>query len=102
MTRVCQVAWKLGKIPKDWQTGAIIPMYKKCDCKVCANYRGISLLNLPGKMYAKYREKKCREIMESKLEDSQCGFRLRCSTTVQIFALRQILGVCKGCLCVLC
>ena len=29
LTRVCQVAWKLGKTPRDWQTGVIIPIFKK-------------------------------------------------------------------------
>ena len=28
LTRVCQVAWKLGKTPRDWQTGVIIPIFK--------------------------------------------------------------------------
>ena len=27
LTRVCQVAWKFGKIPRDWQTGVIIPIF---------------------------------------------------------------------------
>ena len=53
LTRVCQVAWKLGKTPRDWQTGVIIPIFKQGDCKQCTNYRGISLLSLPGKVYAK-------------------------------------------------
>ena len=30
LTRVCQVAWKVGKTPRDWQTG-VIPIVKK-DC----------------------------------------------------------------------
>ena len=63
--RVCQVAWKFGKTPRDWQTGVIIPIFKKGDCKQCTSYRGISLLSLPGKVCAK-----CREIMESNLEDA--------------------------------
>ena len=29
LTRVCQVAWKFGKTPRDWQTGVIIPIFKK-------------------------------------------------------------------------
>ena len=33
LTRVCQVAWKFGKTPRDWQTGVIIPIFKKGDCK---------------------------------------------------------------------
>ena len=44
LTRVCQVEWKLGKTPRDWQTGVIIPIFKKGDRKQCTNYRGISLL----------------------------------------------------------
>ena len=39
LTRVCQVTWKLKKTPKDWQTGVIIPIYKKGDRKECTNYR---------------------------------------------------------------
>ena len=38
LTRVCQVAWKLGKTPKDWQTGVIVSIYKKSDRKECTNY----------------------------------------------------------------
>ena len=90
LTRVCQVAWKLDKTPRDWQTGVIIPIFKKGDRKQCTNYRGISLLSLPGKVYAKCLERKCREIVESKLEDRQCGFRPGRSTTDQIFTLKQI------------
>ena len=85
LTRVCQVVWKFGKTPRDWQTGAIIPIFKKGDRKQCTNYRGISLLSLPGKVYAKCLERKCREIVKSKLEDGQCGFRPSRSTTDQIF-----------------
>jgi len=29
LTRVCQVAWKFGKTPKEWQTSVIIPIFKK-------------------------------------------------------------------------
>ena len=46
LTRVCQVAWKLGKTPRDWQTGVIIRIFKKGDRKQCTNYKRISLLSL--------------------------------------------------------
>ena len=90
LTRVCQVAWKFGKTPRDWQTGMIIPIFKKGDRKQCTNYRRISLLSLPGKVYAKYLERKCREIVESKLEDGQYCFRPGRSTMDRIFTLKQI------------
>ena len=68
----------------------IIPIFKKGDSKQCTNYRRISLLSLPGKVYAKCLQRKCREIVELKLEDGQCGFRPGRSTTDQIFTLKQI------------
>ena len=42
------------------------------------------------KLYAKCLESKCRERVESKLEDGQCNFRPGGSTTYQIFTLKQI------------
>ena len=90
LTNVCQVAQKLRKTQKNWQTRVIVSTYKKGNRKECTNYRGISLLNLPEKKHAKYLERKCRETVKSKLEDGQCGFRPDRSTTDQIFTLRQI------------
>ena len=90
LTRVCQVARKFGKTPRDWQTGVIIPTFKKGYRKRCTNYRGISLFSLPGEVYDKCLERKCREIVESKLEDGQCSFCPSRSTTDQIFTLKQI------------
>ena len=75
------------------QSGVIIPIYKIDDRKECTNYREISLLSLPGKVYEKCLEQKCREIVESKLEDGQCGFRPGRNTTDQIFTLRKSLKI---------
>ena len=60
LTRVCQLAWKFNKTPRNWQTGVIIPIFKKEDRKQCTNSRGISLFSLPGKVYAKCLKRKCR------------------------------------------
>ena len=81
---------KVWKTPRDWQTAEIILISKKGDRKQCTNYREISFLRLPGKVCAKCLERKCREIVELKLEDDQCGFYLGRSTMDQIFTLRQI------------
>ena len=90
LTRVCQVARKYGKTPRDRKTGVVIPIYKKGDRKQCTSYRGISLLSLPGKICAKCLEKKRREIVKSTVENGQCGFRPDRSTKNQIFTLKQI------------
>ena len=83
-------AWEIGKTSKEWQTGVIIPTSKKGKRKECTNYRGISLFMLPGKVYAKCLERKCREIMKSNLKDGKCGFHLDRSTRNQILTLKQI------------
>ena len=65
LTRVCQVALKFGKTPRDWLTSVTTPIFKKGDRKQCTKYLGILLLSLPGKVYAKCLGRKCGEIVES-------------------------------------
>ena len=61
ITRSCQVTCRSGRrVPKDWQTGLIIPIHKKGDRKECTNYLGFSPLSIPGKVCGKYLEKWCR------------------------------------------
>ena len=71
----------------------------------CNIYRGISLLVYPEKMYAKCFEKRCREIIEPNLEDTQRGFRHGRSTTDQIFTFRknfhEIFGIYRRSPCML-
>lgn len=44
---------RTGQIPANWRKAIIIPIYKKGDAKVPANFRPISLLSIPGKVYAR-------------------------------------------------
>ncbi|TWW77340.1 hypothetical protein D4764_12G0007300 [Takifugu flavidus] len=47
LTRLCNIAWTSGAVPLDWQTGVVVPLFKKGDRRVCSNYREITLLSLP-------------------------------------------------------
>ena len=41
-----------GFVPEDWRSAVIVPLYKdKGERTKCKNYRGISLLNVAGKVY---------------------------------------------------
>ncbi|CAF3333272.1 unnamed protein product [Rotaria sp. Silwood2] len=91
LTRICGIVWRTGKAPTDWQTGIVIPIFKKGDQRECSNYRGITLLSLPGKVFARVLERRCRQIVEPQLQENQCGFRAGRSTIDQIFTLQQII-----------
>ncbi len=53
MVKICQVAWE-GGVPADWTKAIIVPIYKgKGRRGEGGNYRGISLLSVPGKVYKK-------------------------------------------------
>ena len=41
--------WREEKIPNDWKDGHLIKLPKKGDLSNCGNYRGITLLSIPGK-----------------------------------------------------
>ena len=58
---------------------------------MCANYRGITLLSLPGKVYSKVLERRVWLIVESWIEEEQCGFRPGHGTTDQLFTLAGVL-----------
>ena len=44
--------WRVGVVPEDWKKALIVPLFKKGDPTNIDNYRGISLLSLPGKVFA--------------------------------------------------
>ena len=51
--RVIEVAWAKGEVVNDWKKAVIVPLHKKGSKMVCSNYRGISLLSIPSKVYAR-------------------------------------------------
>ncbi|KAI3364291.1 hypothetical protein L3Q82_011098, partial [Scortum barcoo] len=53
LTRLCNIAWRLGTVPLEWQTGVVVPLFKRGDRRVFQLHRGITLLSLPGKVYAR-------------------------------------------------
>ena len=50
--QLCNRIWETGEVPRDWRDGVIIPLPKKGDLKDCNNWRGITLLSVPGKVMA--------------------------------------------------
>ena len=47
------VVWTEESIPKQWRQGLIVSLYKKGKAEDPGNYRGITLLNVVGKLFCK-------------------------------------------------
>jgi len=63
---------------------------------VCSNYRVITLLSLPGKVYSRVLERRLRPIVEPQLQEEQCGFCPGHGTVDQLFTLAGLLGGWEG------
>ncbi|KAK3515238.1 hypothetical protein QTP70_012407 [Hemibagrus guttatus] len=91
LTRLCNIAWRSGTVPLDWATGVVVPLFKKGDRRVCSNYRGITLLSLPGKVYSRVLERRVRPLVEPRIQEEQCGFRPSHGTLDQLYTLHRVL-----------
>ena len=67
----------------------------KGDRSVCDNYRGISLLNIIGKIFCRILLPKLQLLGENIYPESQCGFRQGRSTTDMVFSVRQLQEKCR-------
>ena len=88
-----QVFWEAGYIPQSLKDPLIVMIYKKKGQKSeCGNYRGISLLDVAGKVFARVLlARLLTSVTETILPESQCGFRKDRGTTDMIFVARQLL-----------
>ena len=82
--------WKAGSVPRDWCNAVLIPIPKKGDLTSCDNWRGISLLDIVGKVVARVLQDRLQKIAEDELPESQCGFRKGRGCTDMIFVVRQL------------
>nr|VZI37492.1 unnamed protein product [Spirometra erinaceieuropaei] len=97
LTALFQEMWRQGEVPQDFKDATIVHLYKrKGNRQVCDNHRGISLLNIAGKIFARILLNRLNNQLEQGLlPESQCGFRRHRGTTDMIFAARQIQERCQ-------
>ncbi|CAH1233043.1 Hypp565 [Branchiostoma lanceolatum] len=80
--------WNSEAIPADWLLGVILPFWKKGPKDLCSNYRGITLLSVPGKVFANVLLARLRPLLLRKQRREQSGFTPGRSTVDRILALR--------------
>ena len=68
-------------MPKEWIDAVFVAIPKKGDLHVCNVWRGISQLDIMGKVFARILQQHFQAVAEGELAESQCGF-------------------CKGCGCI--
>ena len=86
---VLTAVWHSGIVPPDWKRGLVVPIWKgKGSRQVCGNYRGITLLSVPGKVLAHLLLMRVRGHLLEHQRPEQSGFTPGKSTTDRILALR--------------
>ncbi|XP_065564306.1 uncharacterized protein LOC136029729 [Artemia franciscana] len=71
--------WITVKSPSEWRHSTLVKLFKKGNTKLCNNWRGISLLMVPGKL-----------LSDEYLRDEQHGFRPNRSCTDLLFTLQML------------
>ena len=81
-------------IPTGWRRGVVLPIWKgKCDHQRCNNYRGVTLLSVPGKVLARILLDRVRQKLLTHQRHEQSGFTPKKSTVDRILVLRVLMSV---------
>ena len=89
--RLLNTYMKQCKVPEDWWTGLIVPIWKrKGDAQDPGECRGITLLSHIMKLLERILDKRLHERVEPELGEEQLGFRKGRWTTDGMFSLMQL------------
>ena len=90
------LCWEEKEVPQSMRDSKISTLFKnKGDRGDCDNYRGISLLSIVGKVFARVILKRLQILADRVLPESQCGFRSKRSTIDMISAVRLLQEKCR-------
>ncbi|BHF68704.1 hypothetical protein SprV_0301174300 [Sparganum proliferum] len=97
LTALFHEMWRQGEVPQDFKDATIVHLYKrKGNRQLCDNHRGIFLLNIARKIFARILLNRLNNHLEQGLlPESQCGFRRHRGTMDMIFAARQLQEKCQ-------
>jgi len=81
--------WKSGRVPVEWKEGIVLSLYGGKGCRAeCGSCRPITLLSVPGKVFAHILVARLDPLLREHRRPHQSGFT-RCRSTLDaILALR--------------
>jgi len=93
LTKLFNVIFRTVRMPSEWRTSRIIPLYKdKGDVQECNNYQGIKLLSHTMKLWERVTEGRLRK--EVAISDNRFSFMLGRSTTEAIHLPQRLKEMC--------
>ena len=83
--------WHAEDVPEECRQGIIIPLPKKGCLSDCNNWRGITLLSVPGKAFCSIILNRLKTELDQRLREEEAGFRSGKSCAEQILTFRNII-----------
>ena len=80
--------WEQEKLLTQWTRSLLVPVFKSGDKAVLDNYRSISLISIPCKIFSLLIQKRLSAWVDAQLLEQQCGFRSGRSCNDAIFSMR--------------
>ena len=96
LSQLFNTIWHTEDVPNEWRQGVIVPLPKKGCLSDCNNWRGITLLSVPGKVFCSVLLNRLQKEVDALLREEQAGFRAGRSCSEQILTLRNILEQCHN------
>ena len=93
---LCHKIWNAETIPEYWCRGLIRKLPKKGDRTQCTNWRGVTLLSLPSKIFCKTIQMRLIDAINTIIRKEQAGLRPGVGCIDHIFTLRNIIEQCIG------
>lgn len=86
LTRIYQYSLEAGEVPQDWRDALVVPIYKKGERHIAANYRPVSLTSISCKILEHIIHSSIMKHLDANkiLTDAQHGFRNRRSCETQL------------------
>ena len=87
-----ETLWTTEMVLGHWHAGDIVNLFKKGDKQDPGNYRGITLLNVVGKLYTKVIDSRLSAWLDThdRLHVCQAGFRSQRSCIDHVYSLSHI------------